>query len=71
MAIVKIVPQLGCVSQDSEAFVSQRGKQPRGFEEYDSLSVRYVKQVSGKRKEHRLENTSQKSSSAKSLDYEI
>ena len=27
VAIVKIVPQLGCVSQDSEALVSQRGKQ--------------------------------------------
>ena len=25
------------------------------FEEYDSLSLRYVKRVSGKRKEHRLE----------------
>ena len=25
------------------------------FDEYDSLSLRYVKQVSGKRKEHRLE----------------
>ena len=30
VAIVKIPPQLGCVSQDSEALVSQRGKQPRG-----------------------------------------
>ena len=30
VAIVKIVPQFGCVSQDSEALVSQRGKQPRG-----------------------------------------
>ena len=29
VAIVKIVPQLGCVSQDSEALVSQRGKQPQ------------------------------------------
>ena len=27
VAIVKIVPLLGCVSQDSEALVSQRGKQ--------------------------------------------
>ena len=30
VAIVKIEPQLGCVSQDSEALVSQRGKQSRG-----------------------------------------
>ena len=30
VAIVKIVPELGCVSQDSEALVSQRGKQPGG-----------------------------------------
>ena len=29
-AVVKNVPQLGCVSQDSEALVSQRGKQSRG-----------------------------------------
>ena len=31
VAVVKIVPQLGCVSQDSEALVSKRGKQPRGI----------------------------------------
>ena len=30
VAIVRIVPQLGCVSQDSETFDSQRGKQSRG-----------------------------------------
>ena len=30
VALVKIAPQLGCVSQDSEALVSQRGKQSRG-----------------------------------------
>ena len=41
------------------------------FEEYDSLSLRYVKQVSGNRTDYRLENISQKSSSAKSLRYEI
>ena len=29
VAIVKSVPQLGCVSQDSDALVSQRGKQAR------------------------------------------
>ena len=30
MAIVKIAPQLGCVSQDWDALVSQRGKRSRG-----------------------------------------
>ena len=30
VAVVKFVPQFGCVSQDSDALVSQRGKQPRG-----------------------------------------
>ena len=30
VAIAKIVPQLGCVSQESDALVSQRGKQSRG-----------------------------------------
>ena len=63
-AIVKSVPQLGCVSRDSDALVSQRGKQAQEtrckeswdkFEEYDSISLRYVKQVSVKRKDHRLE----------------
>ena len=64
VAIVKIVPQLGCVSQDSDALVSQRGKQLRGnrckkswdrFETCGSLSLRYVKQVYRKRKDHRVE----------------
>ena len=61
VAIVKIAPQLGCVSQDSDALVSQRGKQSLErpdakslgiylFEKYGSVSLRYVKQVSGKRK---------------------
>ena len=45
VASVKIVPQVGCVSQDSEALVSQSGKQSRS----------YVKRVSRKRKDHRLE----------------
>ena len=70
VAIVKIVPQLGCVSQDSEALVSQRGKHPRRetrckeswgrFEEYDSHSLRFFNQVSGNRKDHRLENCKSK-----------
>ena len=38
---------------------------------YDSQSLRYVMRVSGKRTDHRLENTSQTSSSAKSLRCEI
>ena len=64
VAFVKIVPQLGCVSQDSDALVSQRGKQFREtrckkswdkFEKYGSLSLRHAKQVSGTRKDRRLE----------------
>ena len=65
VATVKIVPQLGCVSQDTDALVSRRGKQLPGetrckksrdqFEKYGSLSLRYVKQVSWKRKDPRLE----------------
>ena len=63
VAIVKSVSQLGCVSQDSYALVSQ-GRKSRGspmqkvlnqFKGYDSLSLRYVKRVSGKRKDHRWE----------------
>ena len=80
VAIVKIVPQLGCVSQDSDALVSQRGKQLWGnpskkswdqFEKYGSLSLRYVKQVSGKLRTIAWKNTRQTSSSAKSQRYEI
>ena len=82
VAVVKIVPQLGCVSQDSVALVSQRGKQPRGnpmqkvlnainSKEFDSLSPRHVARVYGKRKDHRLENTSQTSTSAKSQRNEL
>ena len=64
VAIVKIVPQLSCVSQDSESLDSQRGGQSRGnrckkswdqLHEYDSPSLRCVKQVSRKIKDHRLE----------------
>ena len=63
VAIVKIVPQLGCVLPDSETLESQRGKQSPWnpmqvldqFEKYCSPSLRFVKQVSGKRKDHRLE----------------
>ena len=60
---MKIVPQLGCVSQDSDALVSQEKnvqetrckKSWNQFRGYGSLSLRYVKRVFGKRKYHRLE----------------
>ena len=62
VAIVKIVPLLGCVS-DSDALVSQGGKSQETrrkkswdqFEKYGSLSLRYVTQLSEKREDHRLE----------------
>ena len=65
VAIVKSVPQVGCVSQDSDALDSQaretRCKESWDrFEEYESLSLRYDKQVSGKRKDHRLEKDKSK-----------
>ena len=48
VATVKMVPQLGCVSQDSDALVSQRGetrckKSWDRFEKNGSLSLRFVK----------------------------
>ena len=44
VAVVKFVPQLGCVSQDSDALVSQRGKQPRGNPMQEVLgSIRKVR----------------------------
>ena len=39
VANVKIVPQLGCVSKDSEALVSRRGKQSRGNPMQKSLGT--------------------------------
>ena len=54
VAIVKIVSQLDCVSQNSDALDSRKKSWDR-FEENDSRSLRYAKQVSGKRKDHRLE----------------
>ena len=39
VAVVKIVPQLGCVSQDSEALVPQRGKQSQGKTDARSLGI--------------------------------
>ena len=47
---VKIVSQMGCVSQDLELLDSQRGKQARG-----NPMQKVLEQVSGKRKDHRLE----------------
>ena len=68
VAIVKIVPQLGCVSQDSDALVSQRGKQFRGNPMQKSLGINskstvhsvYAtssKYLSGKSKDHRWKKT--------------
>ena len=63
VAIVKSVSQVGSVSQDSDALVSQ-GRQSRGnpmqkvlkpFKGYDSQILRDVTRVSGKRKDHRWE----------------
>ena len=80
VAVVKSVPQLGCVSQDSESLDCQTGRQSRGtrckkswdrFEEYGSLSLRYVMQVSGKQRTIAWKDTSQKSTSAKYLRHEI
>ena len=61
VAIVKSVSQLGCVSQDSDALVSQ-GRESRGSPMQKVLepiqrvrSTVYAKRVSRKRKDHRLE----------------
>ena len=58
MAIVKTVSQLGCVSQDSDALVSQgrksretrRRKSWNQFKGYDSQSLGYVKRVHREKK---------------------
>ena len=65
VAVVKTAPQLGCVSQDSESLESQGGAESREnpmqksfgdqSDEYDSHSLRHVKQVSRKIKDHRLD----------------
>ena len=58
VVIVKFVPQLSCVSQDSEALVSQKPDAKRlGTDSKNTIHsvLRYVKQLSGKRKDHRLE----------------
>ena len=76
VALVKIVPQLGCVSQDSDALVSQRGKQSREKPDAKSLGIDSKSTVHpvyatsskypGKERTITWTNTSQKSSSAKS-----
>ena len=64
VTIVKSLSQMGCVLQDSDALVSQdwkwRGNRMQKvlepiLREYDSLCLRYVKRVSGKRNDHRWE----------------
>ena len=64
VAIVKSVSQLGCVSQDSDALDSQRDRQSRGnpmqkvlepIQRVRFTSLRHIKQVSRKRKDHRWE----------------
>ena len=67
---MKAVPQLGCVSKVS----GETGciKSWDQFDEYDSHSLRYVKQVSEKIKDHRLEKyKSNLNISEKSLRHEI
>ena len=66
VAIVKIVPHLGGVSQDSDALVSHGGKQSRKNQMQKVLGprLRYVKQVSRERT-IAWKNTSQTSSFAK------
>ena len=80
VAIVKIVPQLGCVSQDSEALVSQSGKS-RGNPMQKSLgtnskgTIHQVHATSreypGKERTIAWKNTSQNSISAKYLRLKI
>ena len=55
VAIVRSVSQKGCVSQENKPLETRCKKSWDRFEEYDSLSLRYTKQVSRKRKDHRLE----------------
>ena len=79
-AIVKIVPQLGCVSQDSETLVSQSGKQYRENPVQKVLEpiqrVRFTvyatsSKYPGQERTIVGKNKCQSSSSAKSLRREI
>ena len=76
VAFVEIVPQLGCVSQDSELLDSQRGKpdaKSLGTDSKNTIHSVYAtsSKYPGKEGTISWENTSQKSSSAKFLRYEI
>ena len=80
VAIVKIVPQFGWSRKTwmrwllKEAHSSGETRCKKSwdqFEKYGSLSLRYVKQVPGKERIIAWKNTSQTSTSAKSLRYEI
>ena len=77
--IVKSVSQLGCVSQDSDALVSQ-GRRSRRNPMHKVLGtiqrVRFTKSTQRQasireRKDHRLKDTTQTSTSAKSLRYDF
>ena len=59
VSIVRNLTQMGCVSQHSELLNFSEVNKPREtrrkkswdrFEEYESVSLRYIKRVSGKRK---------------------
>ena len=81
VAIVKTVSQIGCVSQDSESLVSQRGKTSPGKPDAKSLGTNSKSTVHsvyaasskdpGKERTIARKNTSQTSSSAKSLRCEF
>ena len=81
VAVEKIVSQMGCVSQDSELWVSQRGKQSRGNPMQKVVGrirrIRFthstLRQASIRENKRTIaaKKTSQTSSSAKSLRYEI
>ena len=81
VAIVKIVPRSGCASQDSDALISQRGKQPRGHPMKKRSGINMKSTVHsvhatsskypGKERTIAGKNTSQTSTSAKSLRYRI
>ena len=56
VAVVQIVPQLGCVSPEGYSLGETRCKKSWDhFDECDSLSLHYVKQVSGEIEDHLLE----------------
>ena len=79
VAIVEIVSQMGCASHDSESLHSHRGKRARGNPMQKVLGPKTTihsvfatsSKYPGKETTIAGKNTSQKSSSAKSLHYEI